>query len=48
LKLPGYKTKKTKEGILFIEPAKKRLKKRGLSKEIPEIQFFKSLKGRSK
>ena len=42
-KLPGYKTKTTKEGTLFIEPSKRRLK-RG-SGELPEIQFFKRLKG---
>ena len=46
LKLPGYRTKKTKEGILFIEPSKKRLKKRGT--EVKEIQFYKGLKRRSK
>jgi len=45
-KLPGYRTKKTKEGTLFIEPRKRRLK-RG-TKEIPEIQFFKRLKGGNK
>jgi len=44
-KLPGYKTKTTKKGdILYIEPEKRRLKKRGRSKEIPEIQFYKSIK----
>ena len=42
-KVPGYKTKKTKEGTIFIEPEKKRLK-RG-TKEIPEIQFYRGLKG---
>ena len=46
LKLPGYRTKKTKEGTLFIEPRKRRLK-RG-SGELPEIQFFKQLKGGKK
>ena len=45
-KLPGYRTKKTKEGTLFIEPSKRRLK-RG-SGELPEIQFFKQLKGGKK
>jgi len=45
-KLPGYRTKKTKEGTLFIEPSKRRLK-RG-SGELPEIQFYKGLKRRSK
>ena len=44
-KLPGYKTKTTKKGdILYIEPEKRRLKKRGKSKEIPEIQFYRSIK----
>lgn len=42
-KLPGYKTKFTKEGALYIEPRGRRLK-RG-TQEIPEIQFFKRLKG---
>ena len=44
-KLPGYKTKTTKKGnILYIEPEKRRLKKRGRSKEISEIQFYKAIK----
>jgi len=42
-KLPGYKTKVTKQGTLFVEPLGKRLK-RG-SGEIPEIKFYKGLKG---
>ena len=40
--VPGFRTKKTKEGVLFIEPRGKRLK-RGTG-EIPEIQFFKAIK----
>jgi len=47
-KLPGYRTKKTKEGILYIEPRKRRLKKVGLSKEVAEIMSFKRLKGGKK
>jgi len=43
-KIKGFKTKKTKEGILYIEPAKRRLKKRGKSSEIPEIQYWKKRK----
>ena len=42
LKVEGFKTKKTKEGIVFIEPKKKRLK-RG-TKEIPEIQYWRDVK----
>ncbi|HUU87846.1 MAG TPA: hypothetical protein VMX17_08845, partial [Candidatus Glassbacteria bacterium] len=42
-KVPGFRTKKTKEGTLFIEPRGKRLKKG--TKEIPEIQYFKRVKG---
>lgn len=46
-KLPGFKTKVTKEGkVLYIEPAKRRLK-RG-SGEIPEIQMFRRVKGGKK
>jgi len=48
-KLPGYKTKISKKGeVLYIEPRKRRLKKRGLSAEIPEIQFYRGLKAKSK
>ena len=39
LKLPGYRTKKTKEGVLFIEPKRKRL---STKLETKEIQFFKA------
>ena len=45
-KLIGFKTKITDEGILYIEPKKKRLKKGTL--EIPEIQYFRKLKGGKK
>ena len=45
-KLTGFITKKTKEGILYIEPRGKRLKKGTL--EIPEIQYFRKLKGGKK
>jgi hypothetical protein len=43
-KLPGYKTKITKQGTFFMEPLGKRLK-RG-SGEIPEINFYKQNKRR--
>jgi hypothetical protein len=47
LKVPGFKTKKSKQGdILFVEPRKRRLK-RG-SGEIPEIQTFRRVKGGKK
>ena len=44
LKVAGFRTKKTKEGVLFIEPKKKRLKRGTL--EIPEIQAYKRRKGK--
>lgn len=48
-KLTGYRTKVTKEGkVLYIEPEKRRLKKKGLSSEIPEIMYYKKLKGGKK
>lgn len=43
IKIPGFRTKKEDGGILFIEPRKRRLKKRG--REVLEIQQFKLLKG---
>jgi hypothetical protein len=47
--LPGYRTKITKEGkVLYIEPEKRRLKKRGVSKEVAEIMQFRKLKGGKK
>ena len=46
LKLPGFKTKITKKGILFIEPRGKRLKKG--TKEIPEIQLYKKIKSKGR
>lgn len=46
LKVPGFRTKKEKGEIIFIEPRKRRLKKRGT--EVQEIKFFKSLKGGKK
>ena len=45
-KLPGYKTKYTKQGVFYIEPRGKRLKKRGISKEVSEIQLYRGLKRR--
>lgn len=42
-KLPGFKTKVKKGEVLYIEPRSRRLK-RGTG-EIPEIQYFKKLKG---
>ena len=42
-KVPGFKTKKTKEGVIFIEPKERRLKR--FSFEIPEIQYYRALKG---
>lgn len=45
IKLPGFRTKKTKEGVLFIEKRKYRLSK---APEIKEIQFFKRKKKRKK
>ena len=45
-KLPGFRTKKTNEGVLYIEPRGKRLK-RG-TYEVPEIMMFKDLKGGKK
>ena len=44
MKVPGFRTKLTKEGILFIEPKKKRLKRGTL--EIQEIQAYKRRKGK--
>jgi len=41
-KLPGYKTKQTKKGTLFIEPKKRRLKRGGT--EVKEIQLYKGMK----
>jgi len=43
-KIKGFRTKKTKEGIIYIEPKKRRLKKRGKSIELPEIQYWKRRK----
>jgi len=43
LKLPNFYTKKEKGGLVYIEKIGKRLKKG--TKEIPEIQFYKGLKG---
>ena len=45
-KLPGFRTKITPQGILFIEPRRRRLKRRG--KEVQEIQIFKQAKKRKK
>jgi len=42
-KVEGFKTKKKKGEVLFIEPRGKRLK-RG-TKEIPELQYWKKVKG---
>ncbi len=42
LKVPGFKTKKTKEGILFIEQPRFRL---DVPSEVKEIQMFRGLKG---
>ena len=42
-KVKGFRTKKEKEGLVFIEPEVRRLK-RG-TKEIPEIQYWRKLKG---
>jgi len=43
--IPGFKTKSTKEGTLFMELPKYRLSKRT---EVKEIQFFKGMKGGKK
>ena len=43
LKVPGFRTKREKGGIVFIEPRGKRLKKG--TREIPEILYYKKLKG---
>ncbi len=45
-KLPGFRTKITPQGVLFIEPRRRRLKKRG--SEVQEIQIFKQAKKRKK
>jgi len=45
-KLPGFRTKTTGKGTLFIEPRGKRLKKKG--KEVQEIQIFKQAKKKKK
>ena len=47
-KLKGFRTKITKKDVLYIEPGKRRLKKRGRSKEIPEIEYWKKKKKRRK
>jgi len=44
LKLPGFRTKKEKGSVLFIEPRGRRLKKRG--SEVLEIQQFKKVSKR--
>lgn len=43
-KVAGFRTKQTKEGTLFIEPKRKRLKKKGRSREVTEIQYWRNLK----
>ncbi len=45
-KLTGFKTKKEKGEVFYVEPRKRRLKKGG--KETLEIQFYKSIKGGKK
>jgi len=47
-KLYGFRTKKTPKGLIYIEKRRRRLKKRGVSKEVPEIQFYKGLKTSTK
>lgn len=45
LKLPGFRTKiSKKEGTLFIEPRKRRIKKGSYEGEVGEIQMFKRAK----
>ena len=49
IKLPGFRTKSTKEGVLFIEKKKRRIKKKRTgSKEVKELKEAKAKKRRSK
>ena len=43
-KVKGFRTKKEKEGYVFIEPAKRRIKKKGTSKEFSELEYWKKVK----
>ena len=47
-KLTGFRTKVTKKAVLYIEPGKRRLKKRGKSLEVKEIEFWKKIKKKKK
>jgi len=43
-KVKGFRTKKEKEGYVFIEPKGKRIKKKGTSKEFSELVYWKKVK----
>ena len=43
-KVLGFRTKKEKGELIFIEPKRKRIKKRGVSREFKELKYWRSVR----